>query len=40
MSGYKKIAVAIDLSSESEAIMKRALDVAAPDSEIHLIYVQ
>lgn len=40
MSGYTKIAVAIDLSSESSAVMKRALDVAAPDSEIHLIYVQ
>lgn len=40
MSGYKKIAVAIDLSSESTAIIKRALDVAAPDSDIHLIYVQ
>ena len=40
MSGYKKIAVAIDLSSESSAIMKRARDVAEPDGEIHLIYVQ
>jgi len=40
MSGYEKIAVAIDLSSESSAIMKRAKDVAAPDSEIHLVYVQ
>jgi universal stress protein A len=40
MSGYKKIAVAIDLSNESSSIMKRAHDVAAPDSEIHLIYVQ
>ena len=40
MSGYRKIAVAIDLSSESAAIMKRARDVAAPDSEIHLVYVQ
>jgi universal stress protein A len=40
MSGYRKIAVAIDLSSESTAIMKRARDVAAPDSEIHLLYVQ
>jgi universal stress protein A len=40
MSGYEKIAVAIDLSSESTAVMKRALDVAAPDGEIHLIYVQ
>ena len=40
MSGYKKIAVAIDLSSESSAILSRALDVAAPESEIHLVYVQ
>lgn len=40
MSGYHKIAVAIDLSSESAAILKRAADVSAPDSEIHLIYVQ
>ena len=40
MSGYRKIAVAIDLSSESGAIMKRAVDVSAPDSEIHMIYVQ
>ncbi|MGD2128069.1 MAG: universal stress protein [Lysobacterales bacterium] len=40
MSGYKKIAVAIDLSSESTSIMKRAAAVAAPDSEIHMIYVQ
>jgi universal stress protein A len=40
MSGYKKIAVAVDLSSESTAVLKRAVDVAAPDSEIHLVYVQ
>lgn len=40
MCGYSKIAVAIDLSSESSAILKRARDVAAPESEIHLIYVQ
>ena len=40
MSGYQKIAVAIDLSSESATIIGRAHDVAAPDSEIHLLYVQ
>ena len=40
MSGYRKIAVAIDLSSESSAILKRASSVSEPDSEIHLIYVQ
>jgi universal stress protein A len=40
MSGYTKIAVAIDLSSESGVIMRRAVDVSAPDSEIHMLYVQ
>ena len=40
MSGYRKIAVAIDLSGESSAILKRAHDVAAPDGEIHLLYIQ
>jgi universal stress protein A len=40
MSGYRKIVVAIDLSSESTAILKRAKDVSAPDGEIHLVYVQ
>ena len=40
MSGYNKIVVAIDLSSESAIIMDRALDVAAPHSEMHLMYVQ
>jgi len=40
MAGYRKIAVAIDLSSESDAILQRAVDVAASDAEIHLIYVQ
>lgn len=40
MSGYRKIAVAIDLSSESDAILNRAADVSATDGEIHLIYIQ
>jgi universal stress protein A len=40
MSGYRKIAVAIDLSSESSAILERAKGVSDPNSEIHLIYVQ
>jgi len=40
MSGYSKIVVAIDLSSESTIIMKRELEVAVTESEIHLIYVQ
>ena len=40
MSGYKKIVVAIDLSSESAIIMGRALAVAESQCEIHLLYVQ
>ena len=40
MSGYRKVVVAIDLSNESVIIVKRALEVAASESEIHLIYVQ
>ncbi|MBT8039962.1 MAG: universal stress protein [Xanthomonadales bacterium] len=40
MAGYRKIAVAIDLSSESNAILTRARDLAAADGELHLIYVQ
>ncbi len=40
MSGYNKIVVAIDLSSESAIIMKRALAVAAAHSDIHLLYIQ
>lgn len=40
MSGYRKIVVAIDLSSESNTILQRAVDVAAADGEIHLVYVQ
>ena len=40
MSTYQKIVVAIDLSSESAFIMKRARAVAETDSEIHLLYVQ
>ena len=40
MSGYFRIVVAIDLSSESTPIIARARDVAADGAEIHLIYVQ
>ena len=40
MSGYQKIVVAIDLSNESAFIIERAKTVAAPNSEIHLVYVQ
>jgi len=40
MAGYKTVAVAIDLSSESNGIIQRALDVAASNGNVHLVYVQ
>ena len=40
MAGYRSIAVAIDLSSESGIIIQRALDVASGSTKIHLVYVQ
>ena len=40
MSGYSKIAVAVDLSNESRIIIRRARAVASENSEVHLIYVQ
>jgi len=40
MATYQKILVAVDLSSESEMVLKRALLVTDPDAEIQLVYVQ
>jgi universal stress protein A len=40
MSGYSKIVVAIDLSTESELIIAKARSLAAEDAELHLVYVQ
>ena len=40
MAGYSKILVAVDLSSESEAILQRARDVAGESGALHLVYVQ
>jgi universal stress protein A len=40
MSGYSKIVVAVDLSSESEPIIAKARSLAAEDAEVHLVYVQ
>lgn len=40
MSGYTKVLVAIDLSDESGAIIKKAQGVCVPDAEVHLAYVQ
>lgn len=40
MTTYQKILVAVDLSSESEAVLNKAQLIADPDTEIHLVYVQ
>lgn len=40
MATYQKILVAVDLSSESEMVLKQALLIADPDAEIQLVYVQ
>ena len=40
MSGYRKIVVAVDLSSESSVIVERASGLKAEGGEIHLVYVQ
>ena len=40
MSTYQKILVAVDLSSESEVVLKKAQLIADTDAEIHLVYVQ
>ena len=40
MASYSKVAVAIDLSEESGAIVDKAMEVAPADAEVHLVYVQ
>jgi len=40
MATYQKILVAVDLSSESEAVLQRAQLISDPNAEIHLVYVQ
>lgn len=40
MAEYSNIAVAIDMSEESSAIIERALSVGADDAQVHLLYVQ
>ena len=40
MATYQKILVAVDLSSESELVLKKAQLIAASNAEIHLVYVQ
>jgi universal stress protein A len=40
MAGYVRIVVPIDLSSESDVIIRKALDMCSGESEVHLLYVQ
>jgi universal stress protein A len=40
MSTYQKILVAIDLSSESELVLKRAQAIAGSNADLHVVYVQ
>lgn len=40
MATYQKILVAVDLSSESEAVLEKAQLIADSSAEVHLVYVQ
>lgn len=40
MANYQKILVAVDLSSESDVVLKKAQLVAGDDVVLHLVYVQ
>lgn len=40
MANYQNILVAVDLSSESEAVLQKAQQIADSNAEVHLVYVQ
>ncbi len=40
MDTYQKIMVALDLSSESEVVLRKAHLIAGSNADIHLVYVQ
>lgn len=40
MATYQKILIAVDLSSESELVLKKAQLIAGPNAEMHVVYVQ
>lgn len=40
MATYQRILVAVDLSSESEAVLQKAQLIADPNADIHVVYVQ
>jgi len=40
MTTYQKILVAVDLSSESKLVLQKAQQIAGPDADLHVVYVQ
>lgn len=40
MATYQKILVAVDLSGESDMVLRKAQQIAGLDADIHLVYVQ
>jgi universal stress protein A len=40
MATYQRILVAVDLSSESELVLRKAQLIGNPNAELHLVYVQ
>lgn len=40
MANYQNILVAVDLSSESETVVKKAQFIAGSNADIHVVYVQ
>src|SRR5665811_288338 len=40
MATYEKILVAVDLSSESEVVLKKAQLIAGSNAGLHVVYVQ
>jgi len=40
MAAYQKILVAVDLSSESELVLRKAQLIAGPEADVHVVYVQ
>lgn len=40
MAIYQRIVVAVDLSSESEIVLRKAQLISDPNADIHLVYVQ
>ena len=40
MATYQRIMVAVDLSSESNAVLQKAQQISDPNTDVHVVYVQ